>query len=107
MKTRLSSFRGQCLPEESAFFLEFSKSRFLAPLGKPACRDFFSQPGRHYSRFLGFLRLERHSPNNPFAFLNEDHLVRLDVLESIHGPTRPPNLQQLHFPCLANSKMYS
>src|SRR6267378_5750119 len=44
---------------------------------------------------VSLLRLELHGADDAFAFFDEDHLVRLDVLQGFHEAAGPANLEDL------------
>src|SRR5882762_5529287 len=46
--------------------------------------------------FVSLLRVELHGADDAFAFFDEDHLVRLEVLGGFHEAAGPANLEQLH-----------
>src|SRR5579885_2209138 len=63
------------------------------------------------SRFLAtrcMLRLFRGlAANQPLAFLNEDDLVRGDVLQGIHDSAGPLDFEQVHFAGLAEAEVHA
>src|SRR2546426_177339 len=90
-------------------------ARFHTPKGKSvAGAANASDAARSNStmRFLGFrtcmisnsslcelvslLRVELHGADDAFAFFDDDHLVRLDVLQGFHQPAGPANLEHVN-----------
>src|SRR6266436_6156802 len=45
---------------------------------------------------VSLLRVELHGADDAFAFFDEDYLLRLDVLQSLHEAAGPADFEQLH-----------
>src|SRR6266850_825691 len=99
-------------------------ARFQAPKGRSvAGAANASDAARSAStmRFLGFrtfmfcgsslrglvslLGVELHGADDAFAFFDEDHLVRLDVLRGFHEAAGPANLEHVNLIRFADAKM--
>src|SRR5882672_12336943 len=52
-----------------------------------------------------FLRVELHGADDAFAFLDEDHLVRLDVFQRFDEAAGPADFEQLHLVRFADAEM--
>src|SRR6266850_1305118 len=54
---------------------------------------------------VSLLRLELHGADDAFAFFDENHLVRLDVLQGFHQAARPANLEHVNLIRFADAEM--
>src|SRR5216684_4781874 len=52
-----------------------------------------------------FLRVELHGAHDAFAFFDDDHLVRLDVLQGFHQAAGPANLKHVNLVRFADAEV--